>query len=89
MDRPYFYEANKTSIAFFVFSMIFCEFCKIFVFYRKREKRKKRKRLAWAWSSPQRSRLNCNDSAQVEKKSPPEETTFFSKTIKAPHPFSL
>jgi hypothetical protein len=34
------------------FSMIFDEFCKIFVFTGKREKERKGKRLAWDWSIP-------------------------------------
>ena len=49
------------------FSMIFSEFCNIFVFIEKEKNKRKEKRLAWAWSSPQRSWPNCKDSVQVER----------------------
>jgi hypothetical protein len=47
-----FYEANKTGLAFLCFSMIFDEFCKIFVNIEKEKKDSEGKMFACAWSSP-------------------------------------
>jgi hypothetical protein len=47
------------------FSMIFGEFCKTTLFIEKEKNERKEKGLAKAWSSPQRSQLNCKESAQV------------------------
>jgi len=38
---------------FYVFSMIFFNFCKISVFIDKEKNQRKGKKFAWAWSSPQ------------------------------------
>jgi hypothetical protein len=81
---------------FSVFSMIFDEFCKIFVNIEKEKKDRKGKRFAWAWSSSQRSGPNYKDSARVEKEAHRrgpltydilhQESRSILKTIKAlPH----
>ena len=43
MDRSHFYEANKTGLVFFYFSMIFGEFARS-LFYRKKRKTKEKKK---------------------------------------------
>jgi hypothetical protein len=70
--ESHFYEANKASLAFSDFSIIFFNLAKS-LFYRKGENERKGKRVVWAWSIPQRSRPNMKDSNQVKKRSPPGE----------------
>jgi hypothetical protein len=45
MDRSHFYEANKTGLILFRFSMIFGDFYNIFVFIEKEKNEKKEKGL--------------------------------------------